>query len=132
MFSGKHIQPREKNCVFLGYEGSTKVVRISYMRTQILPHCVCKCDVCSCSLPCRRLLTPSMGLSYHVLFGNPSRFYGNRRAVRGTETGGKRDAQRAFGTHGAWMPAHPWMPAPKCLECPKPRGWLLHPMVFCP
>lgn len=102
--------------------GKHKVASISHMCTQIWPYCVCKCGICSCSLPCRRLLTPSMGLDYHVLFGNPSCFYGNRRAVRGIETRGKRDAQRGFGMHRAWKPAHPWMPVPKRLERPSRRG----------
>lgn len=76
------------------------------MHTQIQPHCACKCAICPCSLPCRRLLTPSMGLSYPVLFGNTSCFHGNRWAGRDVEMGGQWEVLHGFDRHGAWILAH--------------------------
>lgn len=118
---GKGIQHREKMCIsWIGEKH--KVASISHMHTQIWPYCVCKCGICSCSLSCHRLLTPSMGLGCHVPFGNPYRFYGNRQAVRGIKTKGKQDAQRGFGMHGGMEASSPMDASPKMLGQTKPQG----------
>lgn len=80
---------------------------------------VCKC-ACSRSVPCRRLLTPSVG--YPVLFGNPSRSYGNRRAVRGMETGCAAWVWQAPGMDaGSPVDASPQMLGQS--PAPTPRGF---------
>lgn len=104
------------------------------MRTEIWPYCVCKCGICSRSLPCRRLLTLSVDLGYHVLFGNPSCFYGNRWAVRAVEMRGKWGAQgmdfsspnqaptspKTCSVPPRTVPRHEGAPTPHGVFAPKP------------